>query len=134
MNNKINYNSINLNTTLAKKVDILQTINNNEILQEWNDEQTTTVEQSLLKVFKNNRLIDHNGKSYIINSLDQLEMFFGLPYTSSSQYAMLGNTNTIFYVDTAKVFKLSYIVLTNNNNVIIVAEDNDENEIYLLVK
>lgn len=55
-----------------------------------------------------------------------IEDKFGLPYTSSSSFAMISNTNTIFEIE--KGLNLEYFVITNNSMIIAVFEDQNNNE------
>lgn len=60
------------------------------------------------------------------------ENFFGLPYTSSSSFAMVGNTNTHFELEEG--YNIEYFAITNNNCLIIGCWDSEENEIQFAIE
>jgi len=62
---------------------------------------------------------------------ESAEDFFGLPYTSSSSFALLGNTNTRFELEEG--YNVKYFAITNNNQLIIGCWDAEENEIQFVI-
>ena len=117
---------------LANKVELVE-VKSANILKEWNDKQQEIVSNKLMELFHNKTVYDHHNKKYFINTLEKLELFLGLPYTSSSQYAMLGITNTLFKIDIDNQFNLEYICMDDNNNVLMVAMDRDQQEVFLKI-
>jgi hypothetical protein len=113
------------------KVEIVN--NRPTFIQEWNDEQQEKVNNSLLKLFARKILTDHRDRSTYIKDFIRLEDFFGFPYTSSSSFAMIGNTNTMFYVDEEREFNFSYVAMGKEENVYIVAQDNDGIDLILKI-
>ena len=53
---------------------------------------------------------------------------YGLPYTSSSSFAMLSNTNVQAVLKNDKDFYFDWIGLTTDNKVVVGFADEDENE------
>jgi hypothetical protein len=101
---------------------------------EWNDTEYKKINKAVKNLFSMKTLTDHRGNKKTLYTMDQIEDFFGLPYTSSSSFAMISNTNTQYYVDTENKFNIEYFALTEDNRVILSAWDEDENEKYFLIK
>ncbi len=120
------------NYLLKEKVEVVT--EPSFFLTEWNDKQFKKVNRTLMKLFKGHVLTDHRGRKILITTQSVLDNFFGLPYTSSSGFAMLSNTNTLYYVDADNKYNLEYVALDKNENVYLVAYDKDENAIYLKVR
>lgn len=121
-----------LNELLKEKVIIID--QEPKFLQEWNDLQERKAIRKFENLFQFKTLTDHNGNKRYIKDLESLENFFGLPYTSSSNYAMISNTNTMYYVDNNKIYNLDHVAMDINEDVYIVASDINEQEIYLKIK
>jgi hypothetical protein len=102
--------------------------------KEWNDSQWNLVHNTIEKFFKGKTLQDHRGQYKRLSNMESIEDFFGLPYTSSSSFAMISNTNTMYHIDIEKQYNISYFALTNNNEVVLIAEDNNENEKYYILE
>jgi hypothetical protein len=100
-----------------------------EMLQEWNDKEFQTVKEAIRKLFGMKRLIDLQGITRFMKDYESIELFFGLPYTSSSDFAMLSNTNTIYYLDTENKYNIDCFGLGKDGKVYIFCTDADENEI-----
>jgi len=100
---------------LSAKVDL------KDCKKEWNHFEHI----GILEVLKN------GFKKYGINNIED---HFGLPYTSTSQCAMIGNTNTYFHLNNDMKYNLEYFVLTNNNILVAVFWDVDENEKFYRVE
>mgnify|MGYP001007725645 CR=1 FL=1 len=58
-----------------------------------------------------------------------IEEFFGLPYTSSSNFAMVSNTNTEYFIDTENQFNIEYFALTEDGKVILSVWDREAKDI-----
>jgi len=59
------------------------------------------------------------------------EYFFGLPYTSTSSFAMISNTNT--YCEITPGYNIVYFALTENHRVIVGAWNDEEEEIQFVI-
>lgn len=58
---------------------------------------------------------------------------YGLPYTSSSSFAMLSNTNVQAVLKSDKDFYFDWLGLTTENKVIAGFADEDENEMEIVI-
>lgn len=99
-----------------------------EFKQEWDDKEAKEVSKAIKNLFEMKTLTDHRGQERTLYTMDQIEDFFGLPYTSSSSFAMVSNCNTRFCVDKEEQYNIEYFALTKDNKVIMGAWDKDENE------
>ena len=104
-----------------------------EFRKNWAPEDFTLVQHQILKLFSNRTVSDHNGKVSHIKNYFDVSMFLGLPYTSTGDYAGLWNTNTMFYVDSEKVYNIDGFALDLDNNVYIIASDKEGNEILVRI-
>lgn len=122
-----------LNEVLKDKVDIVT--DRPQFLLEWSKGQWFKVERNLVRLFNMKILTDHRGNKSKMYGLKSLENFFGLPYTSSSSFALMAaDTNTMWYVDNDKKYKFDYVAMDKDEKVYMVAMDSEENEIYLKVR
>ncbi|MBZ9622877.1 hypothetical protein G9F71_008425 [Clostridium sp. FP2] len=120
-------------TNLKAMFTNLKEIEKPEFKTEWNDTDFKNVNKALKKLFINKTLIDHRGLAQKMYSLNDIEMFFGLPYTSSSSYAMIGNTNTQYYIDVEEQFNIELFAVTTDNKIILEAWDNEETSKYFVI-
>jgi hypothetical protein len=88
--------------------------------KEWNNIEIKGVEAILQEGFKE------------YYNIKNAEDYFGLPYTSTSSFAMMSNTNSKFEIEEG--WRLEYFAITNNNMLIMIAWDEDENERYFEVE
>lgn len=58
---------------------------------------------------------------------------YGLPYTSSSSFAMLSNTNVRAELKEDRNFNFDWLALTENNEVVAGFTDIDENEKQIVI-
>ena len=103
------------------------------IKKEWNEQDNKTVNHAIKKLFLMQVLTDHRGSKRTMYTMSSIEDFFGLPYTSSSSYAMVSNTNTEYYIDTDNQFNIEHFALTEDGKVILSAWDKEENEKYFII-
>lgn len=99
-----------------------------EFKPEWSDEEYKKVNKAIKNLFSMKTLTDHRGHKRTLYTMEQIEDFFGLPYTSSSSFAMVGNCNTEFFVDKEEKYNIEYFALTQDNKVIMSVWDRDQNE------
>jgi len=104
-----------------------------EFKKEWSDTDYKNINKALRKLFISKSLISHRSKAIIIHTLKDIEYFFGLPYTSSSSYAMIGNTNTIYHVDIEENYNIELFAVTTDNKIILEAWDKEENSKYFII-
>ena len=95
---------------------------------EWSDEDEKTVNKAIKNLFSMKTLTDHRGQKRTMYTMDQIQDFFGLPYTSSSSFAMVSNTNTECFIDDEKQYNIEYFALTKDNKVVMGVWDREENE------
>ena len=95
---------------------------------EWNDQETKKVDRAIRSLFSMQTLENHRGEKHKMYTMNNIENFFGLPYTSSSSFAMLGITNTRFSFDTENEFGIDCFALGNDSNVYVWCSDREENE------
>ena len=95
---------------------------------EWNDKDEKSVNKAIKNLFSMKTLTDHRGQKRTMYTMEQIEDFFGLPYTSSSSFAMVSNCNTECFVDDEKQFNIEYFALTQYNKVVMRVQDKEENE------
>ncbi|WP_207669512.1 hypothetical protein [Clostridium tagluense] len=108
-------------------------IENPKFKTEWDDKDFQKVNRALIKLFYLKSLMNHRGNIKKIYELKDIESFFGLPYTSSSSYAMIGNTNTIFSVDNEGLYNIELFAITEDDKIILEVWDNEENEKYFII-
>ena len=101
--------------------------------EEWIDTDFKNVNKALKKMFISQSLKDHHGTVKTMHSLKDIEYFFGLPYTSSSSYAMVGNTNTQYYIDIEENFNIELFAVTQDNKIIMEVWDNEETSKYFVI-
>ena len=101
--------------------------------KEWTDEDEKKVNHAIKKLFIMKTLTDYRGVKRSLNRWCDIEEFFGLPYTSSSSFAMISNTNTEYFIDTENQFNIEYFALTEDGKVILSAWDRKENEKYFVI-
>lgn len=88
-------------------------------LNEWSDEDCKIVKNKVIRFFANYD---------VYNPYE----FFGLPYTSSSSFAMESNTNSLFNIEVSgKVYNFEYVALSETKDVYFAFWDSEENEIFI---
>ena len=112
----------------VNKITEVEGINYNNILPEWDEKQTKVVEKAIKNLFSMKVLTYHRGNKSKMYTFKNIEYFFGLPYTSSSSFAMLGNTNTRYCLDQEEKYNIDCFGLGKDGNVYIFCTDEDEKE------
>jgi hypothetical protein len=90
--------------------------------KEWSDDELDRVVNVFSKWEKKNLTITYGKRERTT------EDTYGLPYTSSSDYAMISNTNVKAVLNTGKEFNFDYLALTEDNEVVAMFENNDNEE------
>jgi hypothetical protein len=93
-----------------------------EFKKEWSWLETEGIMAYLQKLFKEN---------YRIRNIDEK---FGLPYTSSSDFAVISNTNCQFEIESG--INLDGFAIIDNDYPYIIAlgTDNEENDYFYIVE
>lgn len=112
----------------ANQVEEVEGITSNDMTQEWNDQEVNFVDSTIRGLFIRKTLTDHRGNKKRMINMETIEDFFGLPYTSSSSFAMYGVTNTRFCLDTEEEYGIDCFGLGNDGNIYIWCTDREENE------
>jgi len=99
-----------------------------DMKEEWNDQEFSFVDKAIRNLFIRKTLTDHRGDKRRMVNMEVIEDFFGLPYTSSSSFAMYGVTNTRFCLDNEEEYGIDCFCLGNDGNVYIWCTDIEENE------
>ena len=90
--------------------------------KEWTDTEYNAVVKCFSRWEKSHLIITYGRKKRTT------EDTYGLPYTSSSEFAMLSNTNVQAVSKNDKDFYFDWIGLTTDNKVVAGFADEDENE------
>lgn len=93
--------------------------------KEWEENEVKNVINTFSKWERQNLIITHGKRE------KDVEYTYGLPYTSSSSYAMLWNTNVEAEYKGDKNFKFDHLALTENNKVVVVLSDSEEKEMFI---
>ena len=112
----------------VNKIIEVEGITSKDMLQEWTNEQNKKVDKEIKKLFSMKTLTDHRGNKRIMYTMANIEDFFGLPYTSSSSFAGLWNTNTRYCLDTEEKYNIDGFGFGKDGKVYIFCTDNEENE------
>lgn len=110
------------------KIVEIEGITDKNMLPEWNDKQNKQVENEIRRLFSMKVLTDHRGNSRTMYTYKTIEDFFGLPYTSSSSFAILSNCNTRYCLDTEEKFNINCFGFGKDEKVYILCTDAEENE------
>ena len=93
--------------------------------KEWTEKELEDVIRAFKMWEKNNLVITYGRRKKTV------EDTYGLPYTSSSSFAMLSNTNVIAELInplSGKKWNFDWLALTEDNEVVAGFTDADENE------
>jgi hypothetical protein len=118
----------------SKLITEVEEITSKDMLQEWDDKEFKQVEKEIKRLFSMKQLTDHRGNKRIMytykynNSENNIEGFFGLPYTSSGSFAGLWNTNTRYCLDTEEKYNIDGFGLGKDGKVYIFCTNDEENE------
>jgi len=112
----------------ANQVVEVEGINTEDMKQEWNDQEVDFIDKTIRSLFIRKTLTDHRGDKKRMVNMEAIEDFFGLPYTSTSSFAMYGITNTRFCLDNEEEYGIDCFGLGNDNCVYVWCTDKEENE------
>ena len=118
----------------ANRITEVEGITSNDMKQEWTDKEVDFVDKTIRNLFIRKTLTDHRGDKHRMINMETIEDFFGLPYTSTSSFAMYGITNTRFCLDNEELYGIDCFGLGNDGNVYIWCTDREENEkVYIVI-
>lgn len=95
-------------------------------IPEWTEEQLKNAEKIFSKWQAFNLKVTH-GKDRNVEST------YGLPYTSSSSYAMIGNTNCIAKYIKDDRYNFEHVAITPAGQYVAVLYDAKEEELYIVM-
>ena len=95
--------------------------------EEWTDSETTKVIKVFSQWEKKNLTITYDKRARTTGDT------YGLPYTSSSDYAMISNTNVKAVLNSDKEFSFNHLALTEDNKVVAVFYNDNENEKFVII-
>jgi hypothetical protein len=97
---------------------------------EWNEKDFNAVNSAILNYFSGKVFKNHRGETVIPSGIfENLENLLGLPYTSSSSYAMYTlDCNVHLFHPKETGFKYDHVFITESGNVILVLMDSEEKE------
>lgn len=103
--------------------------------KEWSENDFKNVERAIMKYFAGKVFINHAPKNILFPyDLEGIENILGMPYTSSSSFAMMAldcNNNIKHPKNTD--FYYSYVALDTNNQIYLVLQDIEENERFIKI-
>ena len=90
--------------------------------KEWTETEINAVIRTFSRWEKSHLIITYGRRERTT------EYTYGLPYTSSSSFAMISNTNVRAELKEDRNFNFDWLALTEDNEVVAGFTDNDENE------
>lgn len=106
----------------------IESFDERDLKREFSEIEYNVISERLFRLFQFSRFQNHRGESKGIIGYDDFLDFFGLPYTSSSDFACLSVTNSEYEILPA--WYLKYFALTESGDIIAIAKDADENYSY----
>lgn len=95
--------------------------------KEWTDTEYNAVVKCFSRWEKKNLIITYGRREHTT------EDTYGLPYTSSSSFAILSNTNVRAELKADQRFNFDWLGLTENNEVVAGFSDYFENEKQIVI-
>lgn len=100
-----------------------------KFIKEWNNYEETT-----MKVYKAFARWEKKNLIVLNNKRDRnIEYTYGLPYTSSSAFAMISNTNCKAEYIHNRNLHFEYIAITEENKIVVALWDAEENETFIII-
>lgn len=99
---------------------------------EWTRHEFTVMEKAIVKHFRNKVVATRDGDIHFTTSYKKICEVFGLPYTSTSAYAMMSadcNTNGYYKGDERKHY--DHFAMSVDGKPFAVVSDGDENYEYV---
>lgn len=100
-----------------------------KFIKEWNDYEVITkkVHRAFARWERNNLTITYGRRE------KNVEYTYGLPYTSSSSFALISNTNCTAEYNSDRNFHFEYIAVTEEKEIVVALWDDEENEKYIVI-
>ena len=95
--------------------------------KEWTETEINAVIRTFSRWEKSHLIITYGRRERTT------EDTYGLPYTSSSSFAMISNTNVRAELKEDRNFNFDWLALTEDNEVVAGFTDNDENEKQIVI-
>jgi hypothetical protein len=109
----------------------LSSIGSKDLSKEWNYAETKGMESIIHDFFRGQKLKNHEGKTLIPYSKKDIDDVFGLPYTSSSSYAMLSaDCNNHIYLNEHEY--IDHFALKNGQPIMVTSNSVDEQKYYAM--
>ena len=98
--------------------------------KEWSKEDFANVQKAITKYFKNKSFVNHrNERVNMPATFNKIEMVIGLPYTSSSSYAMMAmDCNVQLTCIEYEGFHYDHVAINEDGNIYLIVLDRDENK------
>lgn len=106
-------------------------VNYNNAASQINDKRITAIIQIIFRYFEGETLADHRGDLHTIRTRSDIEEFFGLPYTSSSAFAGLWNTNVEYEISAGNY--VQGFAMTYDHRVFVITHTRDEVEKWFFI-
>ena len=97
--------------------------------KQWSDVEATTKE--ILEVF---RFWSISNLEVTYGKDGTLELTYGFPYTSTSSFSMISNTNCIAEYKWDRRFHFEYLAVTEDNLIVAILMDDDEKTLNIPIK
>lgn len=98
-----------------------------KLKKEWTEAEHKAVINMFIKWERSNLTITHGHRDRTV------EDTYGLPYTSSSGFAMISNTNVMAELKEDRNFNFDWLGLTTENEVVAGFTDENENEKEIMI-
>lgn len=97
-------------------------------IKDWNEKQQKRVNKAIC-----NHLAVQNFSKFWGKSFEQIENYFGLPYTSSSAYAGLWVCNVIEYYKGSRIYYYRAFAIAEDGYIYAILTNDKEQEIYIKI-
>jgi hypothetical protein len=103
--------------------------------KEWNREDFTKAQKAITKYFKGKVLINHRNEKVLMPSAFRgIESVIGLPYTSSSSYAMQSmDCNVHLNAPEFPGYHYDHAAISEDDRVVLILQDKNENQEFIQI-
>jgi len=106
-------------------------VKSSDFSKEWNYVETKGMECIIHEFFKGKKLKNHKGKTITPFTKKDIDDVFGLPYTSSSDYAMLGaDCNNWIYINDKE--HISHFAIRKEQPILITEDKDNKQRFYTM--
>lgn len=106
-------------------------VNYNNVAKQITDKRIAAIINIIFRYYEGKQVTDHRGDTRTIRTRDDIEDFYGLPYTSSGAFAGVWNTNT--ETEFVEGQFVQGFAMTFDHMVFVITHDCEENEKWYLV-